>query len=734
MPAPVIAHSIERYFQVSLFLLVGAGFAALATTGQLDPATLILVTAALAVRGGLLVQNREIGIPEAWTSGITLAYVLFYLVDYSLLSAGFVKATVHLVLFAMVVKIFSVRRDRDYLYLAILAFLELLAACVLTVDTLFLAAFALFAVLAVNTFVSLEMRRSAAKAELWARDAAKEQRRFSRQLFAFATVLVVGIAAGSAVLFFVLPRTTAGYLNAFAPVNQVASGFNNEVNLGRIGQIQQLDTVVLYVQFFGANLPAGELKLRGLSLGLFDGHRWSNPPLDTEVLPPVFGRFDFAPLYRHWNDPLAPPGHRAVQVVRYRVLMEPIGSDVFFLAPKPESLLGSYHEVGADAAGAFYNTDRTRTIDSYEAISVAEHPSAAELRAAGTDYPPGIELQYLQLPDRLDPRMRTLAEQVTAGASTPYDKAKALEDYLSSHYLYTLQLPAQTPRDPIADFLFERKRGHCEFFASAMTIMLRSLGMPARLVNGFRGSDFNRMTGRYVVRARHAHTWVESYFPGFGWMAFDPTPVAPDADAGGFWSNLRLYLDTGREFWREWIVEYDFSHQRALTFSAVSQGRVTANRLRRELERHYAALLAAARHSLDQLRSTWPRWAEGLGALVGLLVAVLHLGRWRRALAEIRLARRPARDPQPAATVWYLRLLSLLARRGWGKTPAQTPAEFLNKIEDPTLQSLVADFTDHYQRARFGASAPDAARLPELFVRVKAKRQANGRGHACKRS
>jgi len=709
MSAPAaIAQTIERYFQISLFLLVGAGFAALATTGQLDPPSLILVTAALALRGWLLVRKQEAGIPERWTSRITLAYVLFYLADYSLFSAGFVKATVHLVLFAMVVKIFSVRRERDYLYLAILAFLEVLAASVLTVDTLFLATFVVFVVLAVNTFVSLEMRR------------------FARRLFAFTAAMVGGIGVLSAVIFFVLPRTTAGYLNAFAPQNQVASGFSNEVNLGKIGQIQQLNTVVMYVQFLGSAAPADELRLRGVSLGLFDGRHWYNPVMDTQILPRLFGRFDLAPLYAEWSDRLAPPGHRAAQILRYRVLMEPIGSDVFFLAPKPESLFGPFLEVGADGGGAVYNADRARPIDSYEAVSLAEQPAAAELRSAGSDYPPGIQLRYLQLPEQLDPRVRTLAEEVTAAAGTSYDKAKTLEAYLSSHYLYTLQLPAQVPRDPIGNFLFERKRGHCEYFASALAIMLRTLGMPARLVNGFRGSEFNRMTGRYVVRARHAHTWVEVYFPGFGWVPFDPTPAGANAEEAGFWSNVRLYLDTGREFWREWIVEYDFSHQRALTFSAVSQGRLTLSRLRHMLERRYAGLLAAARHSQKRIGKNWVRWTAGLGVAGALLLLVLNFGRLRRLLAEIRLARCPARAPQAGATIWYARMLTLLARRGWRKLPTQTPAEFLATIKDHSLHSSVGDFTAYYQRARFGASAPDAAQLPEIFAKIKAQRRRSG--------
>jgi len=97
---------------------------------------------------------------------------------------------------------------------------------------------------------------------------------------------------------------------------------------------------------------------------------------------------------------------------------------------------------------------------------------------------------------------------------------------LRHHYRYTLHLPTTAPKDPLANFLFERKEGHCEYFASAMAVMLRSLAIPSRVVNGFRGGEFNDLNGQYVVRASDAHSWVEAYFPGHGWVGFDPTPAS----------------------------------------------------------------------------------------------------------------------------------------------------------------------------------------------------------------
>src|SRR5262249_46479609 len=156
---------------------------------------------------------------------------------------------------------------------------------------------------------------------------------------------------------------------------------------------------------------------------------------------------------------------------------------------------------------------------------------------------------YLQLPE-LDPRVPSLARQAIASAKTPYDKAVALEGYLQAHYSYTLDMTGAPSGDPLAEFLFVRRAGHCEYFASAMTVMLRSLGIPARYINGFQRGEYNSVGGDFIVRASDAHSWVEAYFPGKGWITFDPTPSGGDAPHGWF-ASLGKYWDLLALKWDE---------------------------------------------------------------------------------------------------------------------------------------------------------------------------------------
>lgn len=716
-----VAAVVERYFQVSLFLLIAVGFATLFSTGRLDSLSVLFVGIALVLRGYLLLKNREFKIPEKWTNYLTLVYVLIFAVDLFLISGSYVTASVHLVLFSLVVKIFSIQRERDYIYLAVLAFLAVLAASVLTVDSLFFASFIVFILLAVNTFVSMEIRRSLRQAKHYGQSppAPRRERQLAMSLSSNAVMIVAAIVIGSGVLFFMLPRFSAGYLGAFAPHNDLVTGFSDKVNLGAIGRIQQSDQVIMHVQ---TDQPINfDLKWRGVALTVFDGKTWTNQANSNEEEQSYSGRYLLRLAEtRKLNLPPLTRDTKNFRLLRYRIVMEPIGTNVIFLAPVPIELGGRFREISIDENGSIANLDRSRMIESYDAISEIPQPSLQKLRAASGNYPRDITMLYLQYP-ALDPRVAALARQVTAGAQSDYDRAAMLEQYLRENFAYTLQLPDRTPDDPIANFLFVRKRGHCEYFASSMAIMLRTLGIPSRLVNGFRNGEYNDLTGSYIVRARNAHTWVEAYISGVGWTSFDPTPsdAAPVATT---WSRFRLYLDAAQEFWREWVINYDFGHQRELTLSTVTKAQHTAFDLRRWLRLKYMGLLQRARKLNDRVTHDPRSWGALLVALVLVVVGLWNLRLIVRALRRRSIARQPSRAPQIAASIWYSKMLKRVARQGYFKTPAQTPSEFVNAIPEAALRESVSKFTDRYERARFGDSAPDAEQLPDLYEEIGAKK------------
>ncbi len=164
---------------------------------------------------------------------------------------------------------------------------------------------------------------------------------------------------------------------------------------------------------------------------------------------------------------------------------------------------------------------------TYTALSYVPEQNVTTLRATGMSYPADVVSRYLQLPDNLDPRLVELSERWTAGAQTPYDKAAAIEAELRK-IPYSLDVPTPPQgRELVSWFLFDLKRGYCDYYASAMIVLARLNGIPARLAIGYATGDLDRATGQYVVTEAQAHSWPELYFPGIGWVPFEPTAYLP---------------------------------------------------------------------------------------------------------------------------------------------------------------------------------------------------------------
>lgn len=702
--------AVERYFEVMLYLMVLSGFGTLAQTGQLDPVTVLLVVGALILRGYLLATRRRFLLAEHWTQYLTLALAFWYFADLFWISGTFVAATVHLVLALLVVRLFSAQRDRHFVSLALLSFGLVLAASVLTVDSTFLIGFTAFLLTAVATFILLNMRRSAAAATAQANETGDDSTpvQMGKALGGLTPALVFFILLVAGGIFFFLPRISAGYLSAYAPVSELSTGFSDHVELGRIGEIQQSNSVVMHVEVAGDKSGTfGELLWRGIALNQFNGTTWTNTERQVVVPRAEDGRF-----FVGFSD----TRKTLSRTIHYRVLLEPLGTNIFFVAPTARFLEGGYRVITTDEGEALYDLDREHPVGLYEADSEVSRPSAQELRSASAGIPAAFWRKYVQLPT-LDNRIPALAQQLTAESSTPYDKAVSIEQYLRSHYTYTLDLGHTIPKDALSYFLFERKQGHCEYFASSMAIMLRSLGIPSRVVNGFRGGEFNDITSQYLVRMRNAHSWVEAYFPGYGWISFDPTPAGDDFTNRRL-SRVMLYLDAASSFWREWVVNYDFQHQRVLGQQATQSSRQLADGLRTWGEERYETLLAAARHLRRRMVRSPRSWiAGGVASLLLIMLAINFPAIWR-AIRLRQIANNPKRAPQMAASIWYERMTRKLARRGWTKLPAQTPTEFVTTIRNEELRGSVAAFTECYEQARFAESAEDASLLPELYEEI----------------
>jgi hypothetical protein len=328
---------------------------------------------------------------------------------------------------------------------------------------------------------------------------------------------------------------------------------------------------------------------------------------------------------------------------------------------------------------------------------------------------------YLQLP-ALDPRIPELAERLTREAAKPISKALSVENYLKRNLQYSLQnLPGGSP-DPLATFLFETQAGHCEYFASALALMLRTLAIPTRLINGFRRGEYNQWGDYFIVRGSHAHSWVEAYFPGAGWIEFDATPVPPQGDSYGVLTTASRIMDAIDVLWSE-IVAFDRIKQAGFFHSVRSSLGSKWSRLSGRL-----LALTELRPNRLSLLMDWlgDRWialiCHGIFILAGL-----GLYRFRRHLRSFW--RRNLRDESSLEMVcdYYLEMLHLLRSKGWVKGPSETPAEFGTRISRHLNSRLPSQITESYYRSRYGAAQLDSEEISAIRSGLRDLRRLRGR-------
>ncbi len=618
-----------------------------------------------------------------------------------------VNSLAHLIVFLSAVKLLQAKKDRDWVFLYLISFFEVLLAAGLSFSPVFLGTLSLYLLCGLSTIIAFEIqksRRAIAIAETHLlvppdsrifrhprRRDGKRNAEANRLPFV-ALVLLTLIFVLAMPLFLVAPRAGSAALTRSGSALTNFIGFSENVTLGEIGDLKRDNAVVMHVRIEESQ-PVTDLRWRGVALDEFTGRGWKKS-------------FDARHITEKKNDkgffPLGPT-EALHQRTTQTVFLEPIESPVLFAASRPIAIQGDFPLLRVDGEGSVQVRRHEFERMIYKALSDTTEPDVALLRKDLGPYPAALE-RYKQLPAALDPRIEARANAIVANAHARnrYDEAKAIEAHLQTAYGYSLQMRAAGP-DPLADFLFNVKVGHCEYFSTAMAVMLRKRGIAARVVNGFLPGEYNEAAGAYTIRQSDAHSWVEVYFPESQlWVTFDPTPAAGKTEpvSTGFAAQLGKYAEALELIWFQYVVGYDKQEQRSLATSLHNQ-------------------LFVYRRSLVQIVSAvWDAVSKrtrgitliGLALMAAFLLffvarRVRRFG-WRRGL---RLARRQGNE-ETSAVEFYERLLALLERRGVKRDPNLTPLEFAGGLDfKPAL------FITHaYNRVRFGGQALTSAEFLEI--------------------
>lgn len=730
-PQPVApAVRVERFFESALWLIVLHGFLVVLMTGRLDAASILAMGAALSVRLVRLVRvwvrpptadvsNGQsdppprlpigIALPSGVLSVIVIALVGFYPIDFLLVSASFVRATLRLLFLFSALRLLTARTNREAFSVGMLAFLQLIAASLLVPGAAFLGVLLIFVVLAVAAYVGFELKHACETHSRVVSDSAPAGRSALGGRLALMSGLVsLTLLVFSLALFFVLPRTLGGSVFPGLPMGHRV-GFSQEVNLGATGSVRSDPTPVMRVESISGHRLDG-LYWRGIALRLFDGVRWLKSPGSIQEVKPEAGQY----LQRA-------PARRSLagDQIKYRVTLEPMDAPALFLTGVPESISGEFQTLSVTDTDSYLLRGSGGKPVRYEAVSWLARGGVPERARVRELFSGEFREKYLNLPP-VDLRIHQLARDISADFARPLDRARAIENHLRTSYGYTLDLPAEPSKDPVANFLFERREGHCEYFASAMAVMLRTLGIPSRLVNGFLGGVYNPFSGLQVIRSSDAHSWVEAYIPGYGWVPFDPTPPAPETGNSLLLSELWPYWDALQSAWGDWILDYDRGRQVYLarsfqegTWSAIIRAAEVAETLRRVATDFSRSVNLALGEDAGPGLLT----AIAALALAGLLAAGIWLARRLiKHLIESYRAQRVARgEGQPNDLAFlYKKALAALESKGFRRAPWITPEEFAASIETPELRGLVDQLTQSYTSARFGRDTAAAERLPAL--------------------
>jgi transglutaminase-like putative cysteine protease len=684
-------NAVDRFFDAALLALLLSGYFALASSGEVDPITLTLTGAAFAGRLALYVWQRRLELPAAWANAAVILYAAFYPLDYGLLSQDFLAATVRMICFLTVAKGLTVVTNRDALYAVLIAFAELLAAALLSASLFFLLFLALFLAAGVATFASWQIRLGAQFAP---QSLPIGNTRFPARLLATTLSAAFFILLFTVGMFFVLPRTARAAFQNLVSSRYHLPGFSGNVRLGDIGAIQTSSRTMMHIRIEG---PAPEIlphKWRGTALTEFDGQRWTQRG-GAELL-----RFQYGSLSLPVRGYIRRNGTR----LRYQVQHSDSALDSLFIAGVPEFIDANLPSLLRHSSGGLRAIGDNHGLLRYSASSFLD----ASLGDGAPAPNPDERRLLLSLPP-LNPRIADLARTLTANEPDDWRRARRLETWLQTNLAYTLELPATTQSDPIAHFLFERRRGHCEYFASAHAVMLRSLGIPARVVTGFQGGVRNPVSGWHVIAASDAHSWVEAWIPNNGWTTFDPTPAGGRPAHAALFQRLSHLIDAADLFWQEWVIQYDLERQFKLA-SAIENNRFADS------------AVPSLNLRLQQTRLQATAWLQRYG-LYFLLPAVFAalvwvLAPWLRTRHQERLRRTRLSSgaaSQSDASIMYRQLLDLLEKQNLRKPAWYTPLEFARVLPPSETANLVAGFTHAYNRFRFGADRAAAQQMLELY-------------------
>lgn len=672
------------YFKTASYLLVFSAFISLATTDDLEPVYVAIVVLGLAA--GLLQERFDLSL---LSRAILVLSIPFLTADFFIISRDILLAFTHLLIFLTIARLLSLRIDNDFNQLYLLTFFDLLAASALTINLSFAFTFTLYLVSATWALLLFHLKKEVEEQVLTEKERALEETVTVPFFLSIGGIAVLSLVI-TLVIFFVLPRVGIGLFSKKPGKVLKTSGFADKVDFGQIGPVTLDPATVMRVELPDVEKGMGSIYLRGAALDSFNGTTWEKERGKLRFIRGDGSDFNLS--------------EGAGPLVRQEIILDPLDSKVIFGMSRMVRLSGRFQSLSVDRDDTVSLPFNPSSRFQYTAYSDVARPTAAELDADNRPYPSETLGHYTKTPP-LPERVKELASSVTADAKGTYRKVKAVDTYLKKNYSYTLDPKRDESLPPVEDFLFKNREGYCDHFSTAMTLLLRELRIPTRLVTGYVTSEWNDLGRFYTARQRNAHSWVEVYFPSYGWIPFDPTPSAAPVVENLTVASITRYIAYIRLKWDRYIINFSLQDQVK-----------AAKETRRRTEIGRDALMKLVASLKTKAGVVWKTATIFAAAVIIFYFAIVKM--WHA------MGRGPI-SYKRGTVPFYQEMLRILAKRGLIKPDAMTPREYAGWImaEKGESYSGVKEVTRAFEQVRYGGMPLDPDKAESVNKAIEGLRK-----------
>jgi hypothetical protein len=641
-----------QLYKILTAVLAFTGCISLVISGEINP--VMAISGIVLIPGYYRFLTGKPPIQKWAVSCLSVLTLIVFIFDSLIISNEFFLGVAHLTIAFQAIKSFDLREPWDHLQVYFMALLQLIIASVLMSSIAFGIIFVLFLIVFVSAIVFAHFIKEGVEvhSDLW-------------KPIVYISLLIFVI---NVIFFISIPRVSGGILGRHHLKRIKSVGFSEKVNMGSFGEFKLDPTIIMRIEL-DPMIP-GPYYWRGMTLDYYDGTSWNNTLIRTRrSVKKIEDEFVVQPF--------------TGRTVSQKIMLELIDSDVIFGLDRIVSVKGNFYRLERDPSASLYVPRKSSERLQYTVVSDEDKTIQSESTALSHGE------KYLDIPDYMRHKLKTFTENIIKSENARHlpnlRKSNIIEKYLRKNYTYSLNVrPPADNIDPVMYFLFTSKTGFCEHYATAMTLMLRSIGIPARVVTGFLGGELNEYGGYIIVRQSNAHSWVEALIDN-KWTRFDPTPAVSIERH----SAISLFLDMLRLKWNRYVVAFSLSDQREIVNSFLIPFRMP---------------------KMPDIRIHIFYRVAYVGLFLLCVVLILFL------LGKKQFKR------YGFVTEHYLRFRESMKEKGIKVIPSSTPMEIRDEAIRIGLDGKVAEFIDLYEKYRFSGrkmNGEDRVRYKNLMKEIK---------------